>query len=137
MWAWMYGTTDQDPNSLTGLAKSWVYPPKIKLKGQGFISHGYDRTQRNYDFTRSEIQAKLEFTLQANNESPTHNPAFYIKNWGDQSPGVTCNGKPLKPGRDYRVGHLPQLTGADIILCLNCQSTEALQISISSIDPDS
>lgn len=137
VWAWMYGTTDQDPNSLTGLAKSWVYPPKIKLKGRGFISHGYDRTQRNYDFTRSEIQAKLEFTLQASNESPAHNPAFYIKNWGDQSPRVACNGKPLRPGRDYRVGHLPQLTGADITLCLNCRSTEALHISISSIDPDS
>jgi hypothetical protein len=130
VWAWMYGTTDQEPKTLTGLAKSWVYAPKIELKDSGFSCEGYDRTQRNYHLTRSDAQAKLSFVLNANDASPAHNPAFYIKHWGAQNPKVIMNGRVLKQGQDYRIGHLPKLVGTDLVLWIKCQSAAPLTLSV-------
>jgi hypothetical protein len=130
VWAWMHGTTDQEPRYLTDLAKSWVYPPKIKLKGRGFISHGYDRTQRNYDLIRKDARATLTLTLLASPDSPAYNPAFQIKNWGGTTPMVTLNSRTLKPGKDYRLGHVARLDRTDVTVWIRCQSTEPLQIGI-------
>jgi len=130
VWAWMYGTTDQEPKALTGLAKSWVYAPRLDLKTSGFSCEGYDRTQRNYKLTRSDAQAKLSFVLQASDASPAHNPAFYIKQWGEQNPKVIMDGRVLKQGQEYRIGHLPKLVGTDLVLWLKCQSTAPLTLSV-------
>jgi hypothetical protein len=132
VWAWMYGTTDQEPKHLTGLAKSWVTPPEMVIKGTGFTNQGYDQTQRNYALTRTDGEAALTLALQANEESPVHNPALVIKNWGDPVPSVTRNGRALKAGQDYRFGHLEKLTGTDLVLWFRCQSVEPQDISISN-----
>jgi len=130
VWAWMYGTTDQEAKTLTGLAKSWVYAPEIELKGEGFTGGEYDRTQRNYHLTRTDAQARLTFVLHANDASPVHNPAFYIKGWGDKSPKVIMNKRVLKQGSDYRIGHLPKLVGTDLVLWIKCQSSTPLTLSV-------
>lgn len=137
VWAWMYGTTDQAPNSLTDLAKSWVYPPELRLEGDGFVNQGYDRTQRNYDLTRTDVQADLSITLLASTESPAHNPAFQIKNWGGTTPAVTLNGRMLKRGKGYRLGHVARLEGTDLTVWIRCQDTEPLQIGVSDIETHS
>lgn len=131
VWAWMYGTTDKEPKHLADLAKSWVYPPKLRLDGPGFSTEGYDRTQRNYVLTRTDAKASLELTLKASDASPVHNAALLIKNWGDQEPKVTHSGQTLRPSRDYRFGHLSRLTGTDLVVWFPCQSTQTLQMSIS------
>ncbi len=135
VWAWMYGTTDQEPKDLAGLAKSWVYPPKIAVKGPGFSNQGYDRTQRNYLLVRTAANAPLELTLQADDASPVHNPALYIRNWGDRMPRVVCNGRDLQPKKDYRLGHVPRLSGTDLVLWFPCQSVEPVDLVVSDL-PD-
>ena len=46
--SWMYGASQQTPEELARLARSWAQPPELKVNGNEFKSLGYDLTQRAY-----------------------------------------------------------------------------------------
>ncbi len=77
-------------------------PPKLVIHA-GALDSKYDSTQRSYVISSSKKQEieKLEFSLQANSESPVVNPAFVIKNWGDHQAFLTVNGKRFLGARPF------------------------------------
>jgi hypothetical protein len=75
----------------------------------------------------------LEFELAASKDSPVVNPAFVIKNWGDIDAQLKIDGKETKCGKDFRTGLRHSLEGTDLIVWLKIQSTEPVQISLSSV----
>ncbi|MEN9470079.1 MAG: hypothetical protein RL630_1812, partial [Verrucomicrobiota bacterium] len=79
----LYGMTDQPVENLAPLSRSWNSAPAVTLAGSDFESQGYNKNQRAYVFKCTDPKVdKLEFTLDASNDSPIQNLAFVVKNWG-------------------------------------------------------
>jgi hypothetical protein len=127
------GLTTKSVVELVPLAKSWLSPPKLEVAGKGFESEGYDPTQRAFIVARETTgnPTALELTLQASEESPVVNPAFVIKNWGEEDARLTINGKPIVRGKDFRLGHVERLEGIDLLVWLEKESTTPMKISIA------
>jgi len=118
----IYGMTNKPAASLVKLAKSWIYPAKLKVKSDGFVSEGYDFTERAYTFISKNGSGVLEFELAASEESPLVNPAFVIKNWGEKDATLKINGNKVKRGKDVRFGHSHTLEGSDLVVWLKMET---------------
>lgn len=130
-WTWMYGATKDDIGSKTALARSWVLPAELVIEA-GALDGEYDATQRNYIVTRSEQHQTetLRFTLKASPESPVVNPAFVVKNWGDQDVKVQVNGKDKPQGKTCRVGHVRRINQYDLVVWLELESDGTVEVSM-------
>ena len=96
------GMSNQSPEDLITLAKSWLQAPAIQDVA-GAVDAAYDRSQRAY--VMSARDPKISFTLSASTSSPLVNPAIVIKHWkakGDAQ--VQINGRMLAPGPSLRQG---------------------------------
>ena len=136
----MQGLTEKDVTQLVPLAKSWLHPPKLNLKnrlpGTAFINHGYDKTQRAYVLSckKRGKPSKLQFTLAADADSPVVNPAFVIKNWGQDPPALKINGENIKRGKSFRFGHRHTLEGSDLIVWLKKETLEPVVFTFTHKD---
>jgi hypothetical protein len=130
---YLYGMTDQPIESLVPLAKSWNSAPAVTLSGSGFESQGFDKNQRAYVFKSTDPKAaKLEFTLEAAPESPIHNPAFVVKNWGKRAGTLTIDGKAIPLGKDFRLGHNKTLEGTDLVVWVKTSGAKKTSFSIEA-----
>ena len=133
----LYGMTDQPIESLVPLAKSWNSAPAAILAGSGFESQGFDKSQRAYIFTAKAPGAgPLEFSLEATHESPIHNPAFVVKNWGKRPPKITMDGKEIAKGKDLRFGHNKTLEGTDLVVWMKISGDKKTSLKIESRKSD-
>ena len=133
----LYGMTDQPIESLVPLAKSWNSAPAAILAGSGFESQGFDKSQRAYIFTAKAPGAgPLEFSLEATHESPIHNPAFVVKNWGKRPPKITMDGKEIAKGKDLRFGHNKTLEGTDLVVWMKISGDKKTSFKIESRKSD-
>ncbi len=128
------GMTTGSATDLLPLAKSWISPPTIAADGAGFSSQGYDPTQRAFLLTRTSPAAPATFQLhiEASPDSPLNNPAFLIKDWGDNAPSLTINGQAVTRGPAFRYGFIPHLEGDDLIIWLHLSSISPTQIGIGT-----
>lgn len=84
----------------------------MEIRGEDFISNGFDKSERCYQLENKNSKAKkLEFKLAGSAENPICNPAFFIKNWNGDKAAVLVNGKPAK---DARIGINHKLDGDDL-----------------------
>jgi hypothetical protein len=131
----LYGMTDQRPELLVPVARSWFNPAKMTLvspSANGAIQGAYVPQRRAYELELAEGAAgPVEVQLEATLESPIHNPAFVLKNWGEGVVTVTVNGRTMSPGKDLRVGHLTRLEGSDLVLFLFLNETAPIKIAIA------
>jgi hypothetical protein len=130
----MHGLTDKDPDAIITLAKSWLYPPKLALKGKGFKSHGYKEEERAYvlEKTSAEITGDLRLKLDAGSDHPLINPAFIIKNWGQNQANLKIDGKAVARGKTFRYGHRHTLDGSDLIVWIEYESSDPVEITLFS-----
>lgn len=127
-WNGLYGINGMDMKELIKLGRSWAYAPAIEIKGDGFVSHGFDLSERCYQIENTISKAKkLEFKMTGSTENPICNPAFIIKNWNGNKAGVLVNGKPAK---DARIGINHQLEGDDLVVFLFVEKNEPVTITI-------
>jgi hypothetical protein len=95
----------------------------------GALQGAYVTQRRAYEMQiEGDTTDAVEIRLEVSPESPLHNPAFVLKNWGEREVSVSVNGANLPPGRDLRVGHLRRLEGTDLVVWLKqteVQSTNA------------
>lgn len=135
IWTWMYGATQNEIGSLTSLARSWSRPPKLFVKSEG-VDGQFDSTQRNYVIASSKDEeiTNLEFSLQANDESPVVNPAFVIKNWGDNQIRLKVNGKEISQDKAFRIGHIRRINQYDLVVWLELESNSEIEFSMERID---
>jgi hypothetical protein len=117
--------------SLLPLAKSWIYPPELKLSGSEFISEGYNFRERAYVVNCEKGGSNFKCKLMASQESPLVNPAFVLKNWGDSGAKLKIDGRKIKRGRNFRFGHRQNLEGTDLIVWLKTKSTQTVEIVLS------
>lgn len=128
----LYGMTDQPITNLVPLSKSWNAAPAATLAGSGFSGGKYDKNQRAYVFSSESAKVgALEFTLEANGDSPVHNPAFVVKNWGDRSARLQVNGRDVPRGKEFRYGHHRTVGGTDLVVWIKHAAMEPVRIVLS------
>ena len=139
-WIMLNGMTNKDAAELVPLARSWLYPPELKLKkglfgAVRFISRGYDQTQRAWVLAckKSGEPSKLEFELSAGVVSPVVNPAFVIKDWGPAGASLKVDGEQVEPGKDFRLGHRRTAESSDLIVWFKVEVTEPIRVSLSPL----
>jgi hypothetical protein len=114
--------TNKPAVSLVSLAKSWIYPPELKVKGSSFVSEGYNYRERAYILNRKKGGRSFECKLAASAKSSVVNPAFVIKNWGKADAVLKIDGKKIKRGKKFRFGHRHRLEGSDLIVWVRYES---------------
>ena len=131
------GLTTKPIADLVQVAKSWLSPPKLEVKGEGFQSDGYDPAQRAFIFTRVGKQASssLQMILEANSNSPLYDDAIVVKNWGEAAARLMIDGSSVPWGKDYRCGHIHRLDGTDLVIWFRMRSTHPVRLSLSAIEP--
>ncbi|MEF8811058.1 MAG: hypothetical protein V5A47_09065, partial [Bacteroidales bacterium] len=129
-WNGLYGINDMDVEGLVELGRSWAYAPDIEVRGNNFLSEGYDKSERCYRIKNTSGQPeKIQLTLNASKDNPMVNPAFYLENWSVEDAKVLMNGKEIN---DYRIGIKHELEGDDLILFLFHKSFEPTTITIKA-----
>jgi hypothetical protein len=78
----IYGMTNKPAVSLVDLARSWNYPPEMKVGG-GAISEGYDYSQRAYVLNAEDGAGELQMEFAANEKSPLFNLVLVVNNWSE------------------------------------------------------
>jgi hypothetical protein len=128
-------TEQQRVDKLVKLARNWQYAPRLVLEGHGYVSKGYDITQRAYllNCKSAGETSSLELELQASEESPVVNPCFVVKAWGNSNAEVTFNGKKLLAGQDCRIGYEKSDGASNLVVWLNRRSKEPARITIVPI----
>ena len=128
----IYGMTNKPAVSLVSLAKSWIYPPELKVRGSSFVSEGYNFRERAYIVNCKKSGSNFECEVIASVESPLVNPAFVIKNWGEADALLKIDGKKIKHGKSFRYGHRNTLEGNDLIVWIKKESMKPTQVSFLS-----
>ena len=129
----LFGLTRESAVDLALLDRSWLNPPTLKTAGSDLTAK-FDPSQRAYVLEGSDAaknsREKVDFTLQASDQSPAVNPAFVIKNWGDSPATVRIGGK--RPADAVvRTGLVHRLEGTDLVIWVRAQSTDPIRLSIS------
>lgn len=129
----LHGMTDKAVAELVPLAKSWLQPAELKLRGRGYSSEGYDPTQLAYVLVCKDPgkSSELEFKLAASKESPVINPAIVVKNWGRDDVSLKINGKRVQEGSGFRCGHVYGVTGTNLIVWIAADTEKDMSVSIT------
>jgi len=128
------GLTVQSPTELVSLAKSWLSPPEMTIAGNSFRSEGYDPSERAFVVDRQTRNSSEDFraAFKASPDSPLVNPAIVIKNWGDDLPVLTINGKKVSWGSDARYGQVNTLAGTNLVVWLKLNAAISTDIELLS-----
>ena len=127
------GLTDQPPQAVVALVRSWAQPAQLTLKTDAFTSQGYDPAQRAYVLACKQPNKpqSLKFALPASDLNPVINPALVVKQWGKHQIELRLNGELMKPLTDYRCGTRSTLEGNDLILWINHNTTKTMNVTIT------
>ena len=127
-WNGLYGMTEMSMSDLVSFGRSWAYAPELTLSGNGFISKGYDKSQRCYQIDNfSQKSAQTKFTIQGSKSSPVINPAIFVKNWNSNSARVLVNGKETTK---FRFGINHELEGNDLVLYISIKEVTPVKITV-------
>jgi hypothetical protein len=127
-WTGLYGMNAQSLTEIVRFGRSWAFAAEMSLRGAGFESRGYDKSQRCYQIeNRGPKAGKVEIVLQGSRDSPVINPAIYVTNWNASGARILVNGREIKDGR---VGITPKLQGTDLAVFLFTRDTRPVAITI-------
>jgi hypothetical protein len=127
-WNALYGMNTMKIGEVVRFGRSWAFAPALTVRGNGFTSNGFDRSQRCYQIeNKSDKPGSIEFTIDGSKESPVSNPAVYIRNWNGNGAKVLVDGKALK---DCRIGINRELGGNDLVVYLPVSSDSKIIVSI-------
>ncbi len=135
-WAnWLYGAGKKTPAELAQLARSWISPPAIMVKGDGVSGGDYDRGQRAYELTFAQegISQPVSIEVNARPESPAVNLCLVLKNIGEQEFAVLLDGQKLQRGKDYSTGVIRTLEGVNMVLWVYKTSEKPFRIAINPL----
>ena len=129
-WFALYGMNSMVMDELVRFGRSWAYAPEISVKGDDYISGGFDMSERCYQLaSKNKKTKKLEFLLAGSEENPIYNPAFVIKNWNASSAKVLVNGNPIKTVRTG-INHELEPGGDNLVVFLFLEKKESVNITI-------
>ena len=132
----LYGMTDQPVESLAPLSRSWNSAPVATLAGSGYEGGDYKKSQRAYIFTAKAPGAgPLEFSLEATQDSPIHNPSFVVKSWGKRPAKLSIDGKAIPRGKDFRFGYNKTLEGTDLVVWVKTSGDKKTSFKLQAAEP--
>ena len=126
------GLTNRPAAELAVLARSWASPPKMTVAGSGFENRGYDPSQRA--FVLREVSADstpIRLNFNADADSPLLNPAIVVENWGEATPLLAVDGKPVAWGSDARFGLVSTLDRSTLIVWIRLHAESETSIDLS------
>jgi hypothetical protein len=126
------GLTNRPAAELAVLARSWASPPKMTVAGSGFENRGYDPSQRA--FVLREVSADstpIRLNFNADADSPLLNPAIVVENWGEATPLLAVDGKPVAWGSDARFGLVSTLDRSTLIVWIRLHAESETSIELS------
>jgi hypothetical protein len=127
-WLGLYGMNGMSMNELVSFGRSWAFAPELSFSGNGYVSKGYDNTQRCYHLENMNQKAeKVEFTLKGSKDSPVINPAFFVKNWNSNGAKILVNGKEFV---NRKVGVNHKLDGDDLVIYIPLKEIIPVKITI-------
>ena len=129
----MAGLTDQTPDKLIPLGRSWLYPAETAIDN-GTIRYAMDQKA----FIAEEFTTeKLQISFHANQDTPLMNPTVILSNWTyGTDPVIRVNGNQLEEGKDYRLSAVTNRSGEkDLILWLNFKSEAFTLLTINCNEP--
>jgi hypothetical protein len=100
----LYGMTDQPPESLAVLARSWNDPPAMEISGPGYDDSGYDYTQRAYRVKCNDPCGPLQIVIAAREKPPIHNLVLIVDNWEADDVSLLVDGTTILRGKAFRYG---------------------------------
>jgi hypothetical protein len=126
----MYGMTNQNPESLVPLARSWNRPPNVKMLNNNYAFDEYDYTQRAYCFN-NESGGSLNFEILASEGQPLQNLVIIVNNWEDGESELRVDGKRIDEGKNFRQAIEYDVEGNQkFIVFINHKSTETTKIQL-------
>jgi len=127
-WIGLYGMNGMKMNDLISFGRSWAFAPEISVSGKGYISNGYDKTERCYLLENNSSKAgKVELTIKGSNDSPVIDPAIRVKNWNSNVPKILVNGKVTS---NAKVGINRKLGGNDMLIFIPLNKKSPVNITI-------
>ena len=127
-WIGLYGMNNMTIQDLILFGRAWAYAPELTLEGSGFISDGYDKSQRCYLLENLKPGAgTIEFTLKGSMDSPVINPAIVVKNWKSSTAKVMLNGKSI---HEAKAGINHKLEGDELVLFIPVKVMAPVKIAI-------
>ena len=123
------GMTDKGIDHVYKMNKGWANPAEIAVIGAKDASYKADEKAYHLDATNSN---RVEITLIGSKDSPIINPAFVIKNWGENEPEISLNGTVLPKSKDLRFDFKHSLNGIDLIVWLRTESNSKTTIVIEN-----
>ena len=129
------GLTNEPIENLAPIARAWLQPPELKITSGSFISEGYSRDERAFIISKDSCgkTESLEFKIAASKENPIVNPAFVIKNWGEEDAELEINGEKIDQGNSFRLGHQHKLEGSDLIVWIKKESVKPTEFTVLSL----
>jgi len=128
----LHGMTDKKAEELVPIARSWLYPPTLKINTDGYLGGNYDQSERAYiiDKAKKDYSGPLFLTLEASDNFPAINPAIIIRNWGKQSATISINDKNIAEGKDLRLGIRKGIFGNDLIIWIKMDINKNVKIKV-------
>ena len=124
----LYGFTNKDISELLPLARFWNRAPKIVVNG-GADNAEFKMSEKAY---AAEVKDDVvDFSIDANENSPLFNPAFVLKNWNNNGAKVKINGEWKEEDKDCRIGYRNTKEGNDLIVWLRMNDTSPVNISFT------
>jgi hypothetical protein len=121
----LYGMTDQEPETLVKLARSWNNPAILQMISGNIVPEGYDYTQRAFLLSGNGKAGNMRFSLAATQDSPVVNPVFVIRNFTGTDIRLTIDGKHIPRGKDFRYSTEYDAEGTPtLIVWIRYHSTE-------------
>jgi len=127
-------TMDKTAGQLAPLARSWAQAPTMVVRSQGYSGEGYSLAERAYHMTREHTDnaRPLRLSLNASDGSPVVNPAFVIRNWGQDRVSLDVNGESIEPGKNFRQGIVRDSDGVrKLVIWLKLESEEPIEVTVS------
>ena len=127
------GLTDQPIEKLAPIARAWLGPPSLTVTRGPFKNEGYSRDQRAFIISCEDKTEALELEIDASEESPVFNPAFVIKDWGEDDARLKIDGTEIELGKNFRLGHYRRLEATNLIVWVRTEITKPVRIIISPV----
>jgi len=127
-WIGLYGMNDLNLHDLISFGRSWAYSPKLSVTGNGYVSKGYDKSERCYVLENANLKAgKVELILNGSKDSRIINPAILVKNWNSNMAKILVNGKETN---NTKTGINHKLDGDDLVVYISLNADVPVTITI-------
>ena len=122
----LHGMTQNKPEELVPLAKSWLHPPEMQLDDGEVM---YEPAERAYLVTKLS-NSILKGKLLANSDQPALRPAIILNNIRITDPKVEVNEQILTVGKDFQHGVVKELEKWKTIIWIDAIFEENVNLLI-------